>query len=248
MDSAVPLRRVLVTGASGAVGRSATSALRTRGHHVRTLDLLADPTSQDHFTGSITDPDLLHRATENMDTVIHLAATTDDADFLSQLLPNNITAVYHVLEQSRKNGVKRVILASSIQATGSVPHPKDRPLAIADGANPWNLYGVTKLFAEAAGMVYANNHNLEIIAVRIGWLPRNTHALAQIKDHAKSVFLSWDDAGRFYVAATEAPLTGYLCVYAMSRNAEPYFDLDTPRRLLNYHPQDYFPNGIPFTL
>jgi hypothetical protein len=33
--------------------------------------------------------------------LIHLAASPDDDDFLTQLVPNNLVGVYHILEATR---------------------------------------------------------------------------------------------------------------------------------------------------
>ena len=60
-----------------------------------------------------TDAPAVSRAAEGVDALIHLAATPDDDDFLTKLLPNNILGAYHVLEAARLAGVRRVVLASS---------------------------------------------------------------------------------------------------------------------------------------
>ena len=55
---------------------------------------------------------------------MHLAATPDDADFLTELLPNNVVGVYNVFEAARLAGVRRMILASSGQV---VWHRRESP-------------------------------------------------------------------------------------------------------------------------
>src|SRR5437867_1727806 len=108
-------KRVLVTGSSGRIGQAVVGELAARGHAVRGFDLLAHPSLADQVVGSLTDAAALAQAVAGMDTLIHLAATPDDDDFLTQLLPNNIVGVYHVLEAARAAGVRRMILASSGQ-------------------------------------------------------------------------------------------------------------------------------------
>src|SRR5205085_4916894 len=104
--------------------------------------------------------------------LVHLAATPDDEDFLTRLLPNNVVGVYHVLEAARLAGVRRLVLASSGQVvwwqrfTGPLPIGADVP------PTPRGWYAATKLFLEAAGRVYAEAHSLSVVAVRLGWCPR----------------------------------------------------------------------------
>jgi uronate dehydrogenase len=65
--------------------------------------------------------------------LVHLAATPDEADFLTSLLPDPVVGLHHVLEQARPAGVPRVILASTGQLfrghAGSFPIAAETPTA-----------------------------------------------------------------------------------------------------------------------
>ena len=106
---------VLVTGSAGRIGRAVVSELRARGRPVRGFDRVLTPGLADSVVGDISDGTAIRRAAEGACTLIHLAATPDDDDFLTQLLPNNIVGVYHTLEAARLAGVRRLVLASSGQ-------------------------------------------------------------------------------------------------------------------------------------
>jgi len=106
---------VLVTGSSGRIGRAVVAELLERGHQVRGFDRIASPTVPDSVVGSVTDRAAVDQAMTGVTTLIHLAATPDDADFLSELLPNNIAGLYHVMESAQLAHVGRIILASSGQ-------------------------------------------------------------------------------------------------------------------------------------
>src|SRR5262245_4732729 len=106
---------VLVTGSAGRIGRAVVAALREQGMRVVGLDVGPSPGVDADHVGSITDPELLRRAMVGVETLIHLAATPDDDDFHSRLLPNNLIGVYEVLSAARAADVRRIILASTGQ-------------------------------------------------------------------------------------------------------------------------------------
>src|ERR1043166_4939623 len=106
---------ILVTGSSGRIGRAVAGELQARGHALRCFDRSPTPGVKDMVVGTLTDPACVARAMRGVNTLIHLAATPDDADFLAEIVPNNIIGVHHVLEAAKGAGVKRMILASSGQ-------------------------------------------------------------------------------------------------------------------------------------
>ena len=111
----------------GRIGQAVVQELRARGHRVRGFDLVATPGADESQLGNLTDFAAVCRAAEGASALIHLAATPDDDDFLTKLLPNNVLGVYHVLEAARLAGVRRLVLASSGQVnwwqrfTGPLP-------------------------------------------------------------------------------------------------------------------------------
>ena len=241
------LSTVLVTGSAGRIGRAVVRELVARGHRVRGLDLVPTPGAADSFVGSITDPALVRRAMEGAGALVHLAATPDDDDFLTRLLPNNIVGVYHVLEAARLAGVRRLVLASSGQVvwwqrfTGPLPITADVP------PTPRAWYAAAKLFLEAAGRAFAEGHGMSVLAVRLGWCPRDRAHVEELKrtEWGPEVYLSPGDAGRFFACAVEAPADfRFSVVYACSRPVrELVYDPD-PARRLGYEPQDVWPGGL----
>src|SRR5260370_8957156 len=187
-----PSAMVLVTGSAGRIGRAVVAELESRGRVVRGFDRVPTPGLADSVVGDLTDPTVVGRAMEDIGTLIHLAATPDDDDFLTQLLPNNVVGVYHVLEAARRAGVRRLVLASSGQVvwwqrfTGPLPITADAP------PTPRGWYAATKVFQEAAGRAYAEAHGLSVIAARLGWCPRNREHIDELRSvaWAKDVYLS----------------------------------------------------------
>jgi nucleoside-diphosphate-sugar epimerase len=212
------------------------------------LDLLPTPGLADALVADLTDPAALRQALDGCGTLIHLAATPDDDDFMTKLLPNNVIGVYHVLEAARLAGVSRLVLASSGQVVWwqrfRGPFPIDAEVA----PTPRGWYAATKLFQEAAGRVFAEAHGMNVLAVRLGWCPRDVGQVEELQrtGWGPDVYLSPGDAGRFFACAVEAPASfRFAVVYGVSRpvHRETY-DLRPARELLGYHPRDAWPEGI----
>jgi nucleoside-diphosphate-sugar epimerase len=239
---------VLVTGSAGRIGRAAVRELLARGHTVRGFDRVPTPNLADFLVGDITDDDAVRRAVHGMQALVHLAATPDDDDFLTQLLPNNIVGVYHVMEAAREAGVRRVVLASSGQVVWYQRFTGPLPIGADVQPTPRGWYAATKVFQEAAGRVYAEAHGVSVIAARLGWCPRNRAHIEELHsvEWAKDVYLSPADAGRFCACAVEAPADiRFAVVYACSRPLrQEYYDTAAARDFLGYEPRDQWPQGI----
>jgi dTDP-4-dehydrorhamnose reductase len=181
-------------------------------------------------------------------TLIHLAATPDDDDFLTKLLPANVVGAYHVLEAARLAGVRRVILASSGQVVWWQRFTGPWPIDDQVQPTPRYWYAATKVFLEAAGRAYAESHGLSVLAIRLGWCPRTVEQEEEIArtDWARDVYLSPGDAGRFFAGAVESTADiRYAIFYATSRPAHRgLYDLGPARELLGYVPRDTWPEGV----
>jgi uronate dehydrogenase len=241
-------RTILVTGSAGRIGQAVVRELAARGHSVRGFDLVPTPNVEDSVTGNIADADAVLRATRGTQSLIHLAATPDDDDFLSKIVPNNIVGVHHVMEAARLAGVRRAVLASSGQVvwwqrfTGPLPIGVDAP------PTPRGWYAAAKMFLEGAGRAYVEAHGLSVIAARLGWCPRTAEHVQELSgtEWGPDVYLSPGDAGRFFACAVEAdPEIRFALVYACSRFVrEQTYDLRPAKELLGYEPKDRWPEGI----
>lgn len=255
------IQRVLVTGSAGRIGRAAVAAITSRGHTVVGLDIRPSPglPPAHVFVGSLLEPDKLSAAMEGADCLVHLGATPDDAfyprpaapgdvdNFEDELVPNNVVGPYRLMEAARKAGVKKIVLASSGQVivghrkAGNIPVRADASYA------PRYLYACTKVFLEQLGQVYAAHHGMKVLAVRLGWCPRNPGQVAELTGSPddQDVYLSPSDAGRFFACAVDAPLDRlppFSPVYVTSRPlARERYDLSPARNLVGYEPQDSWP-------
>jgi len=243
-------QRVLITGAGGAVGLPVSRELLARGHFVRGLDVRPVEGLSEFISGSVTDAEVVNRATAGMSIVIHLAAYPDDADFFEQILPNNIVGSYHVSSAAERCGVKRLILASTMQTIAGLPWT-ERTIRVEDGVAPPNRYAVSKAFLEALGYMHAHRSKTAVLAVRIGHLARHQEELDRMdrSAHSKGIYLSHDDAARFFIRAVEADLEmgSFHILFASSRSPDfPRLDPEPARRVIGYEAQDTYPQGSRF--
>ena len=238
---------VLVTGSSGRVGRAAVAELVRRGHAVRGFDLTANPALRDCVIGNLLDRAALDRAMENIECLVHLAATPDDDDFLASLLPNNITGLFHTMEAGRCAGVRRMVLASSGQVNWWQQFAGPFPIRPEDPVSPKAWYAATKMFMESMGRTYVEMHGMSVIVARLGWCPRTPEQVAEIaaSEHFRDVYFSPGDVGRFFACCVEAPENvRHAIVYGVSRAlVQVKFDLSSAEKLLGYVPQESWPTG-----
>jgi nucleoside-diphosphate-sugar epimerase len=242
---------ILVTGSSGRIGSAVVRELLARGHAVRGFDRTPTPGVKDMVVGTLTSAADIARAVKSVSTLIHLAATPDDADFLAEIVPNNIVGVYHVFEEAQQAGVKRLIVASSGQVVWYQRMTGPVPVGVDVQPTPRYWYAAGKMFLEAAGRAFAEKFGMEVIAVRLGWCPRTPQQVEEIRAEqwAQDVYLSPGDAGRFFACAAEAKLTQkYNVLYATSKPKHVMYDLETTKRVVGFEPLEAWPQGIEIVL
>lgn len=222
---------MLITGAAGAIGSCLREGLRPGVDELVLTDANElEPTRHERFIqADLADRDVVMRAADGVDAVIHLGAIPTEASF-DELLGPNLVGTFNVFEAARRGGAKRIVFASSNHATGF--YPADQRLTGRDAPRPDTLYGVTKAYGEAMGSLYADKFGLDVICIRIGSFgerPRQVRELA--------TWLSLGDAVRLFAACLSAPSVGFRVIYGASANTRLNWDLSTAREL-GYEPQD----------
>jgi uronate dehydrogenase len=221
--------RILITGAAGGVGTLMRPRLAGADRTLRLLDISEQPAAAggeraEIVQASVTDMAAMEQACEGVSAVIHLGGISLERPW-ADILEININGTYVVMEAARRQGVKRVILASSNHAAGYFPRSEGEAGDYVF-PRPDTNYGVSKVAMEAIGSMYADRYGMDVICVRIGSCfekPRDTRML--------STWLSPDDCARLFEAGLSAPQPGFRVVWGISDNTRRWFSLDEGRKL-----------------
>jgi UDP-glucose 4-epimerase len=163
------VRSVLVTGASGFIGRAACAEFVRRGWRVRAaLRARADlpaPVEQ-HAVGDIAAQP--RWPLDGVDAVVHLAGIAhqvhgQNAESVYQAV--NAAATERLAREAARAGVRRFVFMSSIKVNGERT-PVDRPFRAADTPQPQDRYARSKWAAEQALARVARESALEVVVLR----------------------------------------------------------------------------------
>ncbi|WP_336645486.1 NAD-dependent epimerase/dehydratase family protein [Microbacterium sp. USHLN186] len=226
---------VLITGASGFLGRAVAGELVAAGHHVRSLQRRASRVDGvEDVLGSITDAPLLARALEGADAVVHLAAKVSLAGAPAEFHAVNVEGTRVLLDAAEQAGVRRFVHVSS----PSVAHAGAALVGVgAEPASPEHArgeYARTKAEAELLALA-RDSARMPVVAVRphLVWGPGDTQLVARIVERARAGRLPLlnhgtalidstyiDNAASGIVAALDHADTAHGAAYVLT-NGEP---------------------------
>ncbi|MDP1931964.1 MAG: SDR family NAD(P)-dependent oxidoreductase [Gammaproteobacteria bacterium] len=152
-------KTVLVTGASGFIGRALVQRLLDRQYQVQVLSRHPDEEGPDasdcrQFTGDICDEEILRQACSGVETVFHLAAYAHvNQHDETQMRAVNVDGTRELLAAAIASGVKRIVFFSS-------------SLADAQSNAVMTSYGRAKRDAEELLLAAANAGQIEVCCLR----------------------------------------------------------------------------------
>ena len=154
--------RILMTGAAGGIGTSLRKLLPPIYPDLVLSDLKApaDLGKAENFKAAdLADLAQVEAICEGVDGILHFGGYSVEGPW-DQILQSNIIGGYNLFEAARRKGVKRVVFASSNHAVGF--YPRHHRIGTDVTARPDSRYGVSKVFGEAVGALYADKHGLGV--------------------------------------------------------------------------------------
>jgi uronate dehydrogenase len=228
------MKRILITGAAGQIGTALRKGLRGSYPLIRLLDVapLGESEAGEELTkADIRDAGAIEGAMAGIDCVVHLAGVPEEAAW-DKVLPLNIEGCYNVFEAARRQRVKRVIFASSNHAVGF--HRRERFIDNGVVPRPDTRYGVSKVFGEAVGRLYADKYGLSVACLRIGTFRTPDRP---IEARQLLTWISHRDMVQLVRRCIDYPDYHYVTVYGVSNNLRSRWD-NTNVKFLGYRPQD----------
>jgi len=228
------MNRILITGAAGKIGNALRQGLRGSYSLIRLADIASLGSSaagEELAKTDIRDLAALEHAMAGIDCVVHLAGVPEEAAW-ETVLPLNIEGCYNVFEAARRCGVKRVLFASSNHAVGF--HRRERFIDNTVEPRPDSRYGVSKVFGEALGRLYADKYGLSVACLRIG-----TFRTPDCPIDARQLltWISHRDMVQLVRRCIDHPNYHFVTVYGVSNNLRSRWD-NTNVKFLGYRPED----------
>ena len=224
------MKTVLITGATGDVGTHLSRELAGK-YKLRLSDkrALKPPKGQNFLKADISKMADAMRITKGVDAIVHLGGYSVEGPW-EGILQANIIGCYNVFEAARRNKVKRILFATSNHAVGF--YRRDQPIDHRVYIKPDSRYGVSKVFGEALGSLYADKYGMEIFMMRIG----NVNP-KPIDKRRLSIWFSPRDLAQLVAIGIDHPDIRFEIVYGISRNKRAWYDNSNAFRL-GYKPQD----------
>lgn len=166
---------ILVTGASGLIGRALVERLQSAGRPVLAVDRVppVDPAGYEVTIAELTD---VHRVNAlvaaGVDGIIHCGGISGPMvgrDHPAGLVGVNVGGTVNLLEAARLFGIPRFVFCSSIVAYGATP-AQQCPVDESAPLTATDVYGASKAAADLLVRAYAAQHGIDARIGRIGWV------------------------------------------------------------------------------
>ena len=225
------MKTVLITGAAGDIGthlrRELAGTYRLRLSDIRPIAAL-NP-GETFASGDITDLERMVEVTRGVDAIVHLGGVAAEAEW-ERILQGNIIGCYNLFEAARRTGVKRLLFATSNHAVGF--YRRDQTIDHRVYPRPDSRYGLSKVFGEQVGSLYADKYGLEVFCMRIG----NVNP-KPVDKRRLAIWISPRDLAQLVRIGVDHPDIRFEIVYGVSNNRRSWYDNSNAERL-GYRPQD----------
>jgi len=225
------MKTILITGAAGDVGSHLRRELAGKYNlllsDIKPIKALA--AGEKSARGDIAKMADMLRVTKGVDAIVHLGGFSVEGPW-QMILRANIVGCYNLFEVARRNGVRRVLFASSNHATGF--YKREEKIDHRVYPKPDSRYGVSKAFGEQIGSLYADKYGTEVFCMRIGNV-----TVAPPDKRRLSNWISPRDFAHLVAVGIDNPDIRFEIVYGVSDNKRSWYDNSNAHRL-GYRPQD----------
>jgi nucleoside-diphosphate-sugar epimerase len=245
----MPKPKVLITGASGLIGRLTIAGLADK-YEFSGLSRRPAP-GIPCLQADITDAPAMRPAFTGIDMVLHLAAYTGP-DNWEETMAVTVQGTLNVYLAAQEAGVKRVVFMSTGSTMCGYEWDDDRPygklargeydqvqpgwplITWRDPPRPDSRYGVGKVFGEACGRWFADRGGLSVLCIRLGAVLDSDRP--KLIRHFPG-YLSQADAVQIIDRCLAAPLTLKYGVFdAISENKVRWRDTSPAKEILGWRP------------
>lgn len=246
-------KKLVVIGGAGLIGSHAVDLLTredvgeivvydnfVRGTHENLASALRDPRVKIFDAGGdVTQTDILHKAIEGADGVLHFAALwlLQCHEYPRSAFDVNVRGTFNVMEACVAKGVKRLVYSSSASVYGDAveePMTEDHPF------NNKNFYGATKICGEAMLRAFHYRYGLDYVGLRYMnvYGPRQDYHGAYIAvimkmldaiDRGQGPTILGDGSEAFDFVAVEDCATANICAVKAS-TSDRYYNVGTGKR------------------
>lgn len=226
------MKKLVLTGAAGRLGGYLRGPLSKICDQLVSTDIAKSVSdlspNETYISADLADLDAMVDLLRGADMVIHFGAIGDEAPW-NAILQSNIIGAYNIWEAAHRNGVRRVVYASSIHAVGM--HKKTEAIGVEAAHKPDTYYGLSKCFAEDLASLYWDKNGLEAVCMRI-------YSCSDVSNpRAVGSWLSYGDLEQLVMRAIDTPITGFSVVYGVSNNDRAPVD-NSGAMHLGYRPKD----------
>ncbi|WP_095080559.1 NAD-dependent epimerase/dehydratase family protein [Mesorhizobium sophorae] len=223
---------VLLTGASGTIGRLLSVRLAELGWTLRLTDVapLPFPLPQNASFDRVDleDQQAVNDLTQGCGLILHFGGISTEQSFETVLGPN-LRGSYHIYEAARGQKA-RVVFPSSVHAVGLYERTEilDQDCLL----RPDGYYGLSKAYGEMLARLYWDKHAVESVLIRIG------SVLPEVPDERiLSTWISHGDFVSLIERCAEAQHVGCSVIWGQSNNSRGFWRHDA-RQKIGWTPLD----------
>lgn len=187
------------------MGRGVVDQLIARGDTVATLQRTAGrwPAGVEEYLGSVADPNLVRRAADHCDAVVHLAAKVGITGAAHEFTKVNVEGTRTVLAVARAAGVRCFVHISSPSVAHAGEALVGAPAGRADPSITRGHYSTSKAIAELDALA-ANSAHFAVVVLRphLVWGPGDTQLVGRIVERSRQGRLAYVGSGTALIDST----------------------------------------------